>query len=141
MLIYDDIFAWEGFGGKLKLASGKCRLRIFDMNKCDRKGVTHLKPMIVLVSDHPDSKMSVRSCSSHIATTIVQKFNIAPHRMQFIEYYPKKLYGEGNRKVIPEMFEAVEFTWTEKMALHPKLKPLESSLLELLKIRLNLGNS
>ena len=141
MLIYDDIFAWEGFGGKLKLASGKCRLRIFDMNKGDHKGVAHLKPMVVVASDLPDSKMSVRSCSGHIATTVVQKFNIAPHRMQFVEYYPKKIYGEGNRKVIPEMFEAVEFTWTEKMALHPKLKPLDSPLLDLLKKRLNLDNS
>jgi hypothetical protein len=141
MLIYDDIFAWEGFGGKLKLGSGTCRLRIFDMNKGDPKGVTHLKPMIVVASDLPESKMSVRSCSSHIATTVVQKFNIAPHRMQFVEYYPKKLYGEGNRSVIPETFEAVEFTWKEKMALHPKLKPLESPLLDLLKKKLNPDNS
>ena len=111
------------------------------MNKGDQEGVAHLKPMVVVASDLPDSKMSVRSCSGHIATTIVRKFNIAPHRMQFVEYYPKKLYGEGNCKAIPEIYEAVEFTWTENMALHPKLKPLESPLLDLLKKRLNPDNS
>jgi hypothetical protein len=136
MLIFDDILTWEGFGGKLKLASGKCRLKIFDLNKGDLKDVTHLKPIVVVASDLPGSKMSVRSCSSHIATTVVQQFNIAPHRMQFVEYYPKKFYGEGNSKVIPEMFEAVEFKWVEKMALHPKLKPLESPLLDVLKERI-----
>ena len=136
MLIFDDIFSWEGFGGKLKLASGKCRLRIFDMNKGDQKEIAHLKPMVVVVSDVPDGKMSVRSCSSHIATVVVQQFDIEPHRMQFIEYYPRKLYGEGNRKVIPETFEAVEFTWVDKMALHTKLKPLESPLLDLLQEKL-----
>ena len=141
MLIFDDIFTWEGFGGKLKLASGKCRLRIFDMNKGNQKRVAHLKPMLVVASDLPDSKMSVRSCSSHIATTVVHKFDIAPHRMQFVEYYPKKRYGEGDRKVIPEIFEAVEFTWTDKRALHPKLKPLESPLLDLLKEKLILDAS
>jgi hypothetical protein len=141
MLIYDDVFNWEGFGGKLKLGSGKCRLKIFDMNRGDTKGVMHLKPILVVASDLPDSKMSVRSCSSHIATTVVQKFKVAPHRMQFVEYYPAKIYGEGNRNVIPETFEAVEFTWKEKMALHPRLKPLEPSLLELLKKKLKPDNS
>ena len=33
MLIYDDIFAWEGWGGELRLASGECRLRIIDLKK------------------------------------------------------------------------------------------------------------
>ena len=141
MLIFDDIFSWKGFGGKLKLASGKCRLRIFDMNKGDQKQVAHLKPMVVLASDLPDQKMSVRSCSSHIATTVVRQFNIEPHRMQFVEYYPQTFYGQEDRKVIPEMFEAVEFTWVEGMALHPKLKPLEPPLLDILKERLHKGNS
>jgi hypothetical protein len=136
MLIFDDIFFWEGFGGKLKLASGKCRLKIFDMNKGDQKQVAHLKPMVVVASDLPNEKMSVRSCSSHIATTVVRQFNIEPHRMQFVEYYPQKFYGEGNRNVIPEMFEAVEFTWVKKMALHPKLKPLEAPLRDILKERI-----
>lgn len=135
MLIFDDTFSWEGFGGKLKLGSGKCRLRIFDLNKGDQKDVAHLKPIVVVASDLPDSKMSVRSCSSHIATRVVQKFDIAPHRMQFVEYYPQKFYGEGDRKTIPETFEAVEFTWTENRALHPKLKSLGPPLLDLLKRR------
>jgi hypothetical protein len=111
------------------------------MNKGGRKGVAHLRPMIVVASDLPDSKMSVRSCSSHIATTVVQKFNVVPHRMQFVEYYPGKHYGEGNRNVIPETFEAVEFTWKKNMALHPKLKPLEPPLLDFLKNQLKPDNS
>ena len=93
------------------------------------------------LADLPDGKMSVRSCSSHIATTVVRQFNIEPHRMQFVEYYPQTFYGQEDRKVIPEMFEAVEFTWVEGMALHPKLKPLEPPLLDILKERLHKGNS
>ncbi|MEJ2096105.1 MAG: hypothetical protein P8Y38_02965 [Deltaproteobacteria bacterium] len=138
MLIFDDIFAWEGFGGKLKLGSGKCRLRIFDLNKGDQKDIAHLRPIIVVASDLPGEKMSVRSCSSHIATTVVNRFNIAPHRIQFVEYYPQTQYGEaGNRKVIPEMLEAVEFVWKDNKALHPKLKPLGPPLLDLLKNRIH----
>ena len=31
MIVYDDIFEWEGWGGRLKLANGRCRLRIYDL--------------------------------------------------------------------------------------------------------------
>ena len=75
MLIYDDTFFWEGFGGRLKLGSGKCHLKIFDLNKGDLKDIAHLKPIVVVASDLPDSKMTVRSCSSHIISTVVQQFN------------------------------------------------------------------
>ena len=139
MLIFDDTFTWEGFGGKLKLGSGKCRLRIYDLNKGDQKELAHMRPFIVVASDIPGGRMSVRSCSSHIATTVVKQFNIAPHRIQFVEYYPQTHYGEGDRKVIPEMFEAVEFIWKDNKALHPKLKPLGPQLLDLLKRKLQQG--
>jgi len=33
MLIYDGVYAWKGFGGMLKLASGQCRLRIYDLTR------------------------------------------------------------------------------------------------------------
>ena len=59
MLIHDDICSWEGFGGKLRLGSGKCRLQIFDLTAGGKKGLAHLKPIIVVVSDIPESKMSV----------------------------------------------------------------------------------
>ena len=136
MLIYNDIFGWKGFGGKLKLASGKCRLKIYDLSRDQADGLVHLKPMVVIAIDHPESNMSVRSCSSHIATMVSQKFHIAPSRMQFVEYYPQKTYGRDGKNFIPEMFEAVDFTWKEDLAIHPKLRsppsPLLKRLLELL---------
>jgi hypothetical protein len=136
MLIYNDIFDWKGFGGKLKLASGKCRLKIYDLSRDPADGLVHLKPMVVIAIDHPKSNMSVRSCSSHIATMVSQKFHIAPSRMQFVEYYPQKTYGRDGKNCIPEMFEAVDFTWKEDLAIHPKLRPppppLLKRLLELL---------
>lgn len=141
MLIYDDTFYWEGFGGRLKLGSGKCHLKIFDLNKGDLKDIAHLKPIVVVALDLSDSKMSVRSCSSHIVSTVVQRFDIAPHRIQFVEYTPQKFYGEGNQKVIPETFEAVEFTWKGNKALHPRIKPLGAPLLDLLKKRLHTETS
>ena len=130
MLIYDDIFNWEGFGGKLKLASGKCWLKIYDLSGDQKDGLLHLKPIIVIAKDHPGSKMSVRSCSSHIATMVSQKFKILPSRMQFVEYYPKKNYGRQGRHFIPEIIEAVDFTWKEDMAIHPRLRPPSAPLLK-----------
>ena len=123
MLIYDDIFKWDGFGGKLKLARGKCRLKIYDLSGDQADGLLHLKPIIVIAMDHPGSKMSVRSCSSHIATMVIQTFQLAPSRMQFVEYYPKKTYGKEGKNLIPEVFEAVDFTWKDDVAIHPRLRP------------------
>jgi hypothetical protein len=130
MLIYDDIFHWEGFGGKLRLASGKCHLKIYDLSRDQTDGLVHLKPIIVIAMDHPESKMSVRSCSGHIATMVGQTFHIAPGRMQFLEYYPPKSYGEEGKNFIPETFEAVDFTWKEDLAIHPRLRPPGAPLLK-----------
>lgn len=134
MLIYDDIFSWDGFGGKLKLASGKCRLKIYDLSGEQADGLLHLKPIIVIAMDHPGSKMSVRSCSSHIATMVIQTFQIAPSRMQFVEYYPQKTYGKEGKSLIPEIFEAVDFTWKENRAIHPRLRPPSPVLLKCLQV-------
>ena len=131
MLIYDDIYHWEGWGGKLKLGSGKCRLRIYDLKKGNEgKDLTFLRPIIVLVTDVPDSKMTVRSCASHIATGVVKNFKIDPSRMLWIEYYPMKSYGIKKLHYIPASFEVVEFTWYEDKAIHPKWRTLQPPVLD-----------
>ena len=130
MLIHDDIFLWKGWGGRLSLGSGKCRLRIFDLKEQKTKGLTPLRPVIVLISDVPDSKMSVRSCTSHIATLVAHQFNIKPNRMLWIEYYPETRYGVDDRQVIPERFDSVEFTWHEGKAVDPKWRELKPPLLD-----------
>ncbi|MEJ2656403.1 MAG: hypothetical protein P8012_04300, partial [Desulfobacterales bacterium] len=111
MLIYDDIYSWSGWGGKLKLGSGKCRLRIYDLKKGNNRDLMHLRPIIVVVSDVKDSKISIRSCSSHIATLVTKAFNIDPLRMLWVEYYPEHKYGAGDTHSIPEKLDAVEFSW------------------------------
>lgn len=133
MIIYDDIFAWEGWGGQLRLASGKCRLRIFDLEKAKAKGLSHLRPIIVVVSDIAESPMSVRSCVGHIATNVTQQFKIDPERMLFIEYYPETAYGQRNEHVIPEKYDVVEFTWHEGRAIEPKWRTLKPPLLDVIK--------
>ena len=133
MLIYDDIYSWEGWGGMLRLASGKCRLRIFDLKKGNEKGLAHLRPIIVIAADVPESRMSVRSCCGHIATSIVGEFNIKPHRMLFIEYYPETVYGEHGEHVIAEKYDAVDFNWHEEKAIDPRWRTLKSPLLEVIK--------
>lgn len=135
MLIHDDIFSWEGFGGMLELASGRCRLRIFDLSKAQDNKVTHIKPVIVVVSDLPGpatdfKKVSVRSCTSHIATCVVRDFNIDPHRMVFLEYYPSSTYGDRKQHHIPAKFDVVDFAWHDSRALHPKWKALSPPLLD-----------
>lgn len=133
MLIYNDIFSWEGWGGKLRLASGKCKLKIVDLSKGSEEGLSHIRPIIIIVSDVPDSVMSVRSCSSHIATVVAKNFNIDPNRMLFIEYYPSTTYGGKKETIISERYEAVEFAWHEDKALEPKYRKLTPPLLQTVK--------
>ncbi len=133
MLIYDDIYSWEGFGGILRLASGKCRLRIFDLKKGDQKGLAHLRPIIIIASDVADSRMSVRSCCGHIATGVAGKFNIKPDRMMFIEYYPQTVYGEQRDHVIAEKYDVVDFNWHEDKAIEPKWRTLKPPLLDVVR--------
>jgi hypothetical protein len=136
MLIYDDIFSWEGFGGPFRLASGQCRLRILDMAAQEHQKVSHIKPILAVVSDLPAQttamkSISVRSCAGHIATCLVRQFKIDPHRMTYVEYYPSSKYGPEGRNEISARFEAVDFTWFENKALHPKWRPLLSPMLEI----------
>lgn len=137
MLTHDEIFAWDGWGGKLRLGSGKCRLRIYDLRKGEEQKLAHLRPLIVVVSDVPESPMSIRSCSGHIATTVTQRFGVDPARMIYIEYYQPKTYGEKNEYLIPERFEIVEFSWHEGKAFNPKYRaitpPLKDTILPLLR--------
>jgi len=133
MLIHDDILYWEGFGGKLRLGSGKCRLRIFDLTADEKKGLAHLRPIIAVLTDIPESKMSVKSCASHIATTLTQKFDIDPQRMLFLEYYPRVTYGSKNEREIPERYDAVDFVWHGEKAMHPKWRMLGPPMLDVVK--------
>jgi hypothetical protein len=133
MLVYDDVFAWEGWGGKLRLASGKCHLRIYDLSSDDQKAPAQLRPILVVVDDIPQSRMSVRSCAGHVATQITRKFNIKPNRMLYLEYYPESRYGEHGQHLIPEKYEAVEFTWFEGGAIQPKWRTLQPPLLDVIK--------
>ncbi len=133
MLVYDDIFSWRGWGGKLGLGSGKCRLRIYDLTKSDAKSLTHLRPIIVVVSDVAKSNVSVRSCTSHVATMVAKEFDIEPNRMLWIEYYPENSYGVDSEHVIPEKFDAVEFTWHGGKAIQPKWRTLKAPLLDTIK--------
>ena len=132
MLIYDDIYSWEGWGGKLRLASGKCRLRIFDLRKGSKKGLAHLRPIIVIVSDIDESPMSVRSCSGHIATSIARGFKIKPQQMLFIEYYPQTIYGQHREHAIAEKYDLVEFNWQRDKAIEPKWRTLKPPLLDMI---------
>lgn len=133
MKIYDDIYEWEGWGGRMKLGSGKCRLRIFDLRKSGRKGVSLLHPVIAIASDVPESKMSVRSCISHIATRVAREFRLDPHRTVWVEYYPAKTYGPKNEYFIPEKFERVDMTWSDDMAIQPGWRPLKPEMEGLVK--------
>ena len=79
-----------------------------------------------------DSKMTVRSCCSHIATKVAKAQAIPPHRMQLIEHYPQVVYGEGGKQQIPLKFDVVELVWEGDKALHPKWRPLEGPLFDFL---------
>jgi hypothetical protein len=127
--LYDDIFEWEGYGGAFKLASGKCRLKVFDLTSSPGEAVSLMKPIIVLAMDLPDSPMSVRSCIGHIATRVVADNGITPARAMFVEYYPATYYGEQEERHIPRRFEVVDFQWHDRRALFPKWRPVPAALM------------
>jgi hypothetical protein len=134
MLIHDDIFSWRGFGGVFQLSAGRCRLRIFDLSRGEHHNVTPLRPTLVVVSDLPDDdhqphKLSVRSCTSHVATSITTAFGIDPQRMIYVEYTPPSVYGEHRQFSIPAKYDTVDFTWYEGKALYPHWRPLTPPLL------------
>ena len=128
MLVYDDIFSWAGWGGRLRLGSGKCRLRIYDLRLGHQRDLTHLRPIIVVVSDVADSKVSVRSCIGHVATCAVREFKLDPQRMIFVEYYAASTYGDKGQHTIAERYEAVEFVWHADKALRPRWRALNPEL-------------
>jgi len=130
MLIYDDIYHWKGWGGKLGLASGSCRLRIYDRKKEGSRDLVLLRPVIVVVSDVPGNEMSVRSCAGHIATVVAKEFKINPQRMLWIEYYPASEYGREVIHKVPERYDSVEFTWKGDRAIEPKWRPLKPPILD-----------
>lgn len=135
MLIHDEIYSWEGFGGLLDLASGRCRLRIFDLSKGTDRNVMQIKPLVVVVSDLPGhdttlKKVSVRSCTSHIATCVARDFNIDPARMVYLEYQPATTYGDSDQRQILAKFDVVDFQWHDDKAMHPQWRELTSPLLE-----------
>lgn len=137
MRIYDDIFSWNGFGGIFQLASGQCRLQIFDLRKGSGSKVAPMKPFIVVVSDLVDTdpdpkKMSVRSCAGHIATQVAEQFQIDPQRMVYVEFAQESIYGAQGQHRIPAKYESVDFSWHGGKALHPRWRPLETHLKETL---------
>lgn len=134
MIIYDGTFRWDGFGGRLKLASGECLLRIIDLRKKEPPtDITYVKPIIVVVSDRPGSPMSVKSCAGNIATLVTQDFNISPARMTYIEYYKEVDYGKEPVRTIPEEFETVKFEWHQGKAIKPTWRPTDPSMITTVK--------
>lgn len=126
MRIFDGIYEWSGWGGRLSLAGGRCRLRIYDLQKAGLQKVAFLRPMVAVAADDPKSPISVKSCISHIATRIVADFNIAPRRLTMVEYYPSQTDGSAGRCPPPEKFEAVDFTWHQDKALYPRWRLLDA---------------
>jgi hypothetical protein len=138
MILYDKVYSWKGWGGKLKLGSGECRLRIYDMRRGKEKSVAHLKPIIVIISDLPDetdyspSRMTVKSCASHIASSVVKEFGIDPSRMMWIEYYPESSEKEKLR-YSKERFDLAEFTWYGRNATKALWNPLPEEMVTMAK--------
>lgn len=138
MVIYNDIYQWEGWGGALRLQSGRCRLRIIDLRNIPAKEISLIKPFIVMVSEVPLDKttrqfVSLRSCIGHVATRILREFELQRQRVLWVEYYPERRYGPKRDKVISERFDEVVFKWKDDVALQPSWKPVEPPLLDRLK--------
>jgi hypothetical protein len=135
---YDDIFSWDGWGGKFKLTSGRCRLQIYDFQKSGKTDPIFLKSTLVIVSDLPEASkplgvVSIHSCAGHIATLVIRQFQINPERMLYIEYHPEKIYGSPRTRRIPERYEAVDFKWHSEKAIAINWRILDPRMLEQVK--------
>ena len=53
--------------------------------------------------------------------------------MIFVEYAPQSTYGVDGENLIPERFDAVEFTWHGDKALHPRWRALQQPLLDIVR--------
>lgn len=133
MLIYDGVFEWEGWGGKLKLGKGHCHLRLHDRTRDQKKEILLLKPYVAIVCELPGNTVSVRAYTGHIATGVVKKFDLAPHRLLWIEYYPERTYGASGEHSVPERYDAIEFTWEGRKAVSPRCQTLKPPLLDTIK--------
>ncbi len=137
MKLYQGIFQWEGWGGVLKLASGKCQLTLYDLSSSEPRHIIPMETAIAVVSDIDEPRrqgqwVSIRSCAAHIATQVVEKFDLKPQRLLWIEYTPEKAYGPCKEKVIPESYSAVKFEWRQKAAFNPVRKPLDGDRIRLI---------
>lgn len=124
MIRYNAIFEWDGWGGVMRLASGRCLLRLIDLKQDTPRNFQVFKPFIVIVTSLEDSTMSVRSCAGHIATRVAERFNIEPSRMRYIEYTPETRYGKNGEHVIAGRMESVEFEWREGRAIRPEWREI-----------------
>ena len=141
MRVYDGTYRWRGWGGPLALGSGRCRLSIFDLRKGGGAGgPAHLRPFVVVVSDFPDSVISVRSCAGHVATSVAREFGIPPNRMIFVEYYPEITYGRKNEFRLSEKLDMVVFEWIENRAIRPKWREMPASLEALVRDLIRAGH-
>ncbi len=132
VIIYNDIYHWEGLGKKFGLAVGKIRLWIFNLKNESLANVIHLRPIIVVVSDVAGEAVTVKGWAGPLASFISREFNIDRHRMMWVEYYPPVSYGAQSAKYIPEKFEMVEFAWKDDVAMHPQWRLLKSPLRDIL---------
>lgn len=130
MIVYNDLYSWEGMGRRFGLAVGKIRLRIFDLNENVDDDVLYLRPIVVVVSDVPGERISVKGWAGPLASYIVNDFNINHHRMMWVEYYPAVQYGKRKIKYIQEKFEIVDFSWEAGRAVQPRWRDLASPALD-----------
>ncbi len=87
MLIYDNIFTWEGPDqGENVLWLISCHLRIIDLS-LSHPGVTFLKPKIVVASDMTEGPKR-KICAETLGRQIYRHFGFDMRRTLWAEYDP-----------------------------------------------------
>jgi hypothetical protein len=133
MIRYNAIFEWDGWGGAMRLGSGKCHLRLIDLHQDRSRNFRVFKPFIVIVNSLEGSTMSVRSCAGHIATRVCERFDIDPARMLYVEYTPETRYGASGEHIIASRMESVEFEWREGKAIQPVWREIRPPMDEIIR--------
>ena len=134
--IHNNTFAWEGWGGLIRLEAGQCQLWLFDLRQVPRRpeGMIFMQPYVGVVKEtEPDNPVSLRSMTSHVATMVVRRFNLDPRRLLWVEYVPAQTYGSRQQRTVPEKLDLVELNWVEAKAMTPSWRPLDEPLRSLVK--------
>jgi hypothetical protein len=113
-VLIDQTYHWQGFGNGVGTWLSQCRIRVFQ---------PHPEHTVVIASDlGGDNGTSITNCADHLASLVVQEFQLDPAALTWIEHLPDSSAA----------FSLVEFDWLGTIASFPRWSHLHPEQVEAL---------